>query len=46
MEKIMSLQMPGNQSAGVQVRAAQSTDAGDGFLKLLQQKQETSEAKP
>lgn len=46
MEKIMNLQMPGNLPAGVQARAAQNADSGDGFLKLLQQKQEISEAKP
>lgn len=46
MENIVNLQMPGKPSAGMQTRAAQSTDAGDGFLKLLQQKQEAPEAKP
>lgn len=46
MENIVNLQMPGKPSAGMQTRAPQSTDAGDGFLKLLQQKQEAPEAKP
>lgn len=47
MENIVNLQMmPGNMPADTQTRSAQRTDSGDEFLRMLQQKQETSEAKP
>lgn len=42
MEKIMNLQMPGSMPVSTQTRPVQSSDSADGFLKLLQQKQETS----
>lgn len=47
MEKIVNLQMPGSlPAASTQTRSVQSKDAGDGFLTMLQQKQETQETKP
>lgn len=46
MEKIMNLQMPGSMPVSTQARPVQSSDPQDGFLKLLQQKQETSGPDP
>lgn len=46
MEKIMNLQMPGSMPSGAQTRPVQSSDSADGFLKLLQQKQESSAPDP
>lgn len=42
MEKIMNLQMPGSMSSGSGSRSVQRGDLGEGFLKMMQQKQETS----
>lgn len=42
MEKIMNLPMPGNTSSGSGTRSVQRGDLGEGFLKMMQQKQETS----
>ena len=45
MEKIANLQMPGRMSAGTKSRSVQNAGFDDGFLKMLQQKQEVSESK-
>lgn len=45
MEKIANLQMPGRISAGTKSRSVQNTGFDDGFLKMLQQKQEVSDSK-
>lgn len=46
MEKIMNLQMPGNVSSGSRSRSVQRGDLGEGFLKMMQQKQETPGSDP